>query len=123
MEKIKLRPMRKESRKRRLYGKALNQFKFTYPKNYDGRVYEFNENRLTINPIPVIVEFKCKEGYIKDKLKINALKHRINRDIKKAQFQFRHADAFKITQLMSPMALLLGIRYGLNKLEEKLSNE
>lgn len=123
MEKIKLRPRIKKSRKKRLYDKDLNQFKFTYPKNYDGKVYEFNENRLTINPIPVIVELRHNEGYTKDKLKINAIRHRINRDIRKAQFQFRHADAFKITQLMSPMALLLGIRYGLKKLEERLSNE
>lgn len=106
---------------KKFYNKQLKKFKFTYPVNYNGEVYRFNEDTHTmdINPIPIIVELKHDEGKKKNLDDIRIMKDLIEKDLKVATFKFEHGDGFVVQQLMAPIATLLGIKQGLKKLEEK----
>lgn len=114
---------RKKSRRQARYDKALNAFSYIYPKNYDGKVYEMNDDMITINPIPIIIRIKRKEDKVRDVQKIVKLQGYINKDLKIAMFRFRHGDMFTITKLMPQIATLLGIQYSLRKLLWRTKNE
>lgn len=103
------------------FNESLNNFRFTYAKNYNGEVYKYDDKlgEMRINPIPIIIEFKKDEGKNKNILKINRLRQFINKDLKKAKFKFRNGQAYDVANLMSPIATLLGIQYSLKKLYEK----
>ena len=104
------------------YNKSMNNFRFIYPSNYDGKVYEYNQETgaMRINPIPIIVELKHDDGKRLNKLKIRELKQYLIKDLKKAKFKFRNGDKYEVAHMMSPIATLLGVLYGLNKLFEKV---
>jgi hypothetical protein len=107
---------------KKAYDKCLANFVFTYAINYNGEVYKYDDvtGQMRINPIPIIVELRRYEGKQKDKLKIRELKQYIVKDLKKSKFMFRNGTNYDVANLMSPIATLLGVLYGLNKLQERL---
>lgn len=112
-----------KSRTLKAYNEALNNFKFTYPTNYNGEVYKYDETtgQMRINPIPIIVSLKyTRNSYKQDIMNIRELKQFVIKDLKRAKFKFRNGTNYDVANLMSPIATLLGILYGLNKLQERL---